>query len=150
MRIRAGILLASALVQLSAVSAQRAATLSGTWSVEAAAADVVSPDGSEKWSFVAISGTLQLEHKDKSVTGSWQGRMPAPWALSGSSDGKTFELQTEVRDVPMSRNGEQQTVARRWIFKGTIDGGTLTGSMGLSEGDAAATPSQPFTATRAK
>ena len=149
MKVRVGILLASAVLHLAPLEAHRAASLSGTWSVVAEAADVESPDGSERWSLVPIAGTLRLEQKDNAVTGSWQGRMPAPWSLTGNVDGQTFELQTELRDLPVETNGQKQTVRRRWIFKGTIDGDTLGGSMFLSGGETT-TPSQPFTATRAK
>jgi len=148
MKLRLGILLASAVLQLVPLEAHRAAGLSGKWSVVAEAAEVESPDGTEKYSMVAIAGTLQLDQKDSAVTGSWQGRMPAPWSLTGNVDGATFELKTETRDMPITRNGEQQMVPRQWIFKGTLDGDALSGAMFLS-GGATTTPSQPFTAKRA-
>ena len=127
MKLRLGILLASALLQFAPLEAQRAASLSGKWSVDAEGSEVESPDGTEKWTLVPISGTLQLDQKDSAVTGSWQGRMPAPWKLTGNVDGVTFELQSETRDMPVETNGERTTVKRHWIFKGTIDGDTLSG-----------------------
>ena len=149
MKLRLGILLASAVLQLAPLEAHRAANLSGKWSVVAEAAEVESTDGTERWTLVAIAGTLQLEQKDSAVTGSWQGRMPAPWSVTGKIDSQTFELQTEDRDMPVETNGERQTVRRHWTFKGTIDGDTLSGSMFLSGGEKT-TPSQPFTATRVR
>jgi len=149
MKVRMGILLASAILQLVPLEAHRAPSLSGKWSVVAEAAEVESADGTEKYSMVAIAGTLQLDQKDRAVTGSWQGRMPAAWSLTGSVDGATFELKTETRDIPITRNGEQQMVPRQWIFKGTLDGDTLRGAMVLTGGQQAP-PSQPFTATRVK
>lgn len=149
MKVRLGILLASAVLQLVPLEAHRAASLSGKWSVVAEAAEVESPDGTEKYSMVAIAGTLQLDQKDRAVTGSWQGRMPAPWSLTGSVDGATFELKTDTRDMPITRNGEQQMVERQWIFKGTLDGDTLTGAMFLTGGQKEP-PSQPFSATRVR
>jgi len=149
MKLRLGILLASAVLHLVTLEAHRAASLSGKWSVVAEAAEVESADGSQRWTLVAIAGTLQLEQKDSAVTGSWQGRLPAPWALTGKVDGQTFELQTEDRDMPVETDGQRSTVRRHWIFKGTIDGDALSGAMFLA-GGATTTPSQPFTATRVR
>ena len=95
----------------------------------------------------ALSGTLTLEQKGEAVTGSWKGRLPDPWPLTGRVQGTTFELQTEVRELPVQRNGEKMTVRRSWIFRGSIEGDKLSGSMSLmgGEGDP---PTQPFSAAK--
>ena len=126
--------------------AVQAANVSGNWDLKAEAAEGVFPSGGT-WKVGALSGTLTLEQKGNEVTGSWQGRQPQPWALTGRVDGSKFELQTEVRDIPAVRTGEPTTVPRHWIFSGTADGDTLSGSMSLAGGDGDPT-TQPFSAAR--
>jgi hypothetical protein len=126
--------------------AAQSANIAGNWAVEAA--ETETNDGAGNMTrLVALSGLLTLEQKGDAVTGSWKGRLPRPWTLTGRVDGKTFELQTETRDMPIESNGERQMVPRHWIFTGTIDGNRLTGSMALAGGDGAP-PMQPFTAQR--
>lgn len=115
--------------------------LSGSWALEAPATS------GENFQLSAQSGTLTLEHTGATVTGTWKGRMPDPWKLTGNVKGNTFELQTEVRGVPATRNGEPTTVQRRWIFRGSVDADKMTGSMQLAGGDGEL-PAQPFTAAR--
>jgi len=141
MKIRLAIVLMLALLPSSTLSATHAANVSGSWKVDATAAN------GSTWSLGGLSGTLTLEQKGDAVTGSWQGRQPKAWALTGRVTGTDFEFETEVRDIPATRNGEEITVPRRWIFRGTMDGDTLSGSMSLAGGDGD-TPTQPFSATR--
>lgn len=130
----------------SMLIAAQAANVSGSWNLQAEAAQGVFPNGGS-WQVGALSGTLTLEQKGDAVTGSWKGRQPEPWALTGRVDGSKFELQTEVRNIPATRNGEQTTVPRRWVFRGTAEGDILSGSMGLAGGDDDPT-TQPFSAAR--
>jgi len=130
----------------SLLVAAQAANVSGTWTLQADAAEGVFPNGGT-WKVGALSGTLTLEQKGDVVTGSWKGRQPEPWALTGRIDGSKFDLQTEERQIPATRNGEQTTVARRWFFSGTADGNTLSGSMSLAGGDGEPT-AQSFSAAR--
>ena len=145
---RAGLCIALvfATLQVAVLGADQSPTVTGTWAVEAAAAESQTADGGT-FSLTALSGTLTLEQKGDAVTGSWKGRLPEPWPLTGRVRGTTFELQTEMREMPASRNGEKITVRRSWIFRGGIEGDKLTGSMSLmgGEGDP---PTQPFSAVR--
>lgn len=115
--------------------------ISGNWAVDAPATS------GPNFQLGAASGALTLEHKGDAVTGTWRGRMPDPWKLTGRVKGNTFELETEVRSIPATRNDEPTTVPRRWIFRGAADGDKMTGSMQLAGGEGEP-PSQPFTAVR--
>jgi hypothetical protein len=145
MKIRAAIVLTLATLPLSMLAASQAANVSGSWTVDATAAE--GEANGNKWSLGALSGRLTLEQQGDAVTGSWQGRQPQPWTLTGRVTGTEFELQTESREIPAIRNGEQTTVPRHWIFRGAIDGDTLSGSMSLAGGDGD-TPTQAFSAAR--
>ena len=123
----------------------RGENLSGTWSVVADAAEGVFPNG-EKWQVIPVSGELTLKQSWGSVTGSWKGRQPEAWPLSGTMDGAAFHVYTDLRAIPAMRGGKEISVSRRWIFRGTVDGNTMSGSMSLAgEGDPT---TQPFTAVR--
>jgi len=143
---RLGLALALTSFFFSALILAQATNLSGSWALEAPRTEATSADG-ENWVLVALSGTLTLDVTGDAVTGSWKGRAPEPWPLNGSVNGDAFELQTEIRDVQTTRNGEPRTIRRRWIFAGTADGDTLTGSMRLA-GDDGESPAQPFSAKR--
>ena len=134
------------LLQLPLVAAAQSSTLSGTWALDAAAASGQSPNGGN-WQLNASTGTLTLEQKGEAVTGSWIGRLPDPWTITGTSKGASFELESEVRNLQATKDGEQTTVRRQWIFRGTLSGDTLTGTMSLAGGEGDP-PTQPFTAVR--
>jgi len=144
-RLAPTLLLLGTLAASSFVAAQ-AGNVSGAWTLQAEAAEGVYSNGGT-WKVGALSGTLTLEQKGDVVTGSWKGRQPEPWALTGRIDGSKFEFQTEERQIPAMRNGEQTTVPRRWFFSGTADGNTLSGSMSLAGGDSDPT-AQSFSAAR--
>jgi len=146
MRLGLSIALVFATLRVAVLGADQSPSLTGTWAVEAAAAESQTAGGGT-WSLTALSGTLTLEQKGDAVTGSWKGRLPESWPVAGRVQETTFELQTEVREMPASRNGEKITVRRSWIFRGGIEGDKLTGSMSLmgGEGDP---PTQPFSAVR--
>lgn len=120
-------------------------SLSGIWAVKAEGATVATDDGGS-WSVSPVSGSLTLDQNGKMVRGHWQGQMPAAWALAGEITEQTFELQTEWREISISRNGEQSTVRARWSFRGKLSGDTASGTMSL-ELPGGERP-QPFTATR--
>lgn len=123
----------------------RGANVSGTWSVVAEAAEGVFPNG-EKWQVIPVSGELTLEQRGGTVTGSWKGRQPEPWPLTGTIEGAAFHLFTDPRSIAAVQLGKEISVTRRWIFRGTVEGNTLSGSMSLAgEGDPT---TQPFTAVR--
>jgi len=143
---RHGLALALTSFSLSALVLAQTPNLSGSWALEAPQKEETSADG-ENWVLVAMSGTLTLDVKGDVVTGTWKGRAPKPWQVSGSVKGNAFELQTEMRDLQQTRNDEVQTVRRRWIFAGTVDGDALTGSMRLA-GDDGGSPAQAFSAKR--
>ena len=138
--------LASVALLLAIFVVTRGADVSGTWSVAADAAEGVFPNG-EKWQVIPVSGELTLEQNGGSVTGSWKGRQPEPWPLTGSMDDGAFHLFTDLRGIPAMREGKEISVNRRWIFRGTVDGNTLSGSMSLA-GDDGAPTTQPFMAVR--
>ena len=128
------------------VFAAQSSNLAGTWAVDVKAAQVQTGDGTN-WNLVAISGTLTLEQKGDAVTGTWQGRMPDPWKVTGKLEKGSFELQTETRDLPAPRNGEKTTIKRSWIFRGSLDGDKMSGVFILSGGEGEP-PAQPFTGAR--
>lgn len=148
MKVPVAVVSVLATLLLTVLAATQAANVSGRWALDAPAAEGESPSGGN-WQLSAKSGVLTLEQKGDFVTGSWQGTLPEPWALTGRVDGSKFDLQSEVRDLPAVRNGVQTTVPRRLIFRGTADGDRLTGSMSLAGADDNS-PTQPFTAVRKK
>lgn len=141
MKVRFAVALILPTLALSILAAAQSAGLTGTWALEAQAAS------GENYQLGAISGTLTLADKDGVVTGTWKGRMPEPWKLTGKVKDKTFELETEVRNVPATTNGEQTTVPRRWVFRGSADGDKMTGRMSLKGGEGEE-PTQSFSAVR--
>jgi hypothetical protein len=147
MKIRLAVALAAAVIGLGIfIIATRAEDVSGGWTVYAQSAEGKFPNG-EPWKVIPVSGTLTLEQMGNALTGSWKGRQPEPWPLTGRIDGTRFEFQTELRDIPALRDGKEIFVAKRWIFRGTARRDELSGSMSLAgnEGDPT---TQPFNAER--
>jgi hypothetical protein len=142
MRLFVAIALCAALV-----SSAQAPSIAGVWSVTTKGAKGTTQDGGN-WTIGAVSGALTLAQKGNQVTGSWKGQMPAPWALTGQLDERTFELFTEWREIPATVNGAQSTTPARWVFRGTIADDTATGTMTLELQQAGGERSQPFTAKR--
>jgi hypothetical protein len=141
MRVRLAVAVILSAFQLSAFAQSQ--TLTGSWALEAPG--VTGPN----FQLSSQAGTMTLEQKGDAVTGTWKGRMPEPWKLTGSLRGNAFELQTEVRQLPATRDGESTTVARSWIFRGKVNGDKMTGTMMLAGGEGEP-PSQPFSAARKK
>jgi len=127
----------------------QAASVAGPWTVTTEGARGTADDGSS-WTLGAITGTLTLAQKDNDITGSWKGQMPAPWALTGQLTDRAFVLQTEWRDIPATRDGQQSTARARWIFRGTVSDDTASGTMSLELENAGGDRSQPFKAKRAQ
>jgi hypothetical protein len=123
------------------IAAAQSPNLSGSWALDAPATS------GQNFQLGAAAGTLTLEHKGEVVTGTWKGRMPEPWKLTGHVKDHTFELESETRGVPATVDGQQTTVPRHWVFRGSADGDKMTGSMQLAGGDGEP-PSQPFSAVR--
>jgi hypothetical protein len=146
MKTRLAVAFASIALLLAIFVLMRTSSLSGSWTIYAETAEGVFPNG-EPWKVVPVSGVLTLEQNGASVTGSWKGRQPEPWPLTGHIEGTQFEFQTEPRDIPAVREGQNITVARRWIFRGTAGRDTLSGSMSLAGNDGNQT-TQPFSAER--
>jgi hypothetical protein len=124
----------------------QAPSLSGEWKLTAEAMEGTTDDGGT-WRLNAVSGTLTLDQKDTDVSGSWKGVMPNPWSLSGHHKNSGFELRTEWRELPITRNGLKSTERVRWIFRGTVTGDAASGTVSVEtvkqEGRL-----QPFTARR--
>lgn len=146
MRVQLVLILVFATLALSPIHARQSSGLTGTWSVDAP--ETQSQSGDENWVLIALKGTLTLEEKSGAVTGTWKGVSPKPWQLTGHIEDKTFELQTEQRDLMTDRDGEKRAVSVHWTFRGTINGDKLSGSMFLQGENAA--PSQAFTAERTR
>ena len=142
---RTRIALAFVLLPLWVIAAQ-SPTLAGTWAVDVKAASIETGDGA-RWNMNALTGTLTLAQKGEEVTGTWQGRMPDPWTVTGTIRKNSFELETETRNIPAEKDGVKTTITRRWIFRGTMDGDKLSGLFILAGGDGEP-PAQPFTAAR--
>ena len=145
MRVRLALAAMLAALQLPVFAAQ-SSNLAGSWAVEVKAAKVQTGDGTN-WNLDATSGTLTLEQKGEAVTGTWQGQMPATWKVTGKMEKGSFELQTETRNLPATRDGEKTTITLSWIFRGSVDGDKLSGVFILSGGQGEP-PARPFTAAR--
>ena len=121
-------------------------SMTGTWALEAPAASGVNVGGGE-WNLSAQSGTLTLQQSGATITGQWQARMPAPWAVAGELHGDRVELQTEFRDIPVIVDGEKTTRKLRWTFRGVLSGDSVKGQMSL-DSESRRGNEQPFTAKR--
>jgi hypothetical protein len=73
--------------------------------------------------------------------------MPDPWSLSGQFTDRGFELRTEWRELPISRNGVKSMARIRWVFRGTVAGDTASGMVSI-ETEEQEGRGQPFTARR--
>jgi hypothetical protein len=100
------------ILAIALMLAVQSGTLSGEWAVDAPQTEGLAASG-ENWVLVAQSGGLTLDQKGDAVTGSFKGRAPEPWPLTGRVDGDTFELQTVFRDLPVCRDGVKGTIRRR-------------------------------------
>lgn len=128
-------------VVLSASLMAQSGNVAGAWALKTEA------HPSPGFNIGALSGTLTLAQQDGKLTGSWKGQLPEPWTLSGQlKDGK-FEARTEEKEVPAVRDDVTTRIPVRWLFKGSVSGDTLTGTMTMEQGTKHSEP-QPFKATR--
>ena len=133
------------LLGTSGVVAQ-SGTAADVWTVNAEAARGKTENGGT-WRLSANTGTLTLEQKGSAINGSWKGRLPETWPLTGQLTGDTIELKSAMREVPAVKDGAKTTVPRRLAFRGTVKGDTMTGQLSF-ESDRGDGRSQKFTATR--
>ena len=127
---------------LSAPALAQTGDVTGTWAVKSEARK------SEGWNIGALSGTLTLALKGRDITGTWKGPVrPEPWTLAGElKDGK-FEARSERKDVNATRDDTNSTERVRWVFRGSVTGDAMTGTMTLERDGGESLP-QPFKATR--
>jgi hypothetical protein len=120
--------------------------LAGTWTIQSETTTVTNDSGGTSTAAGATT-TATLKQSGETVTGTWSTVKSGDWPLKGRLQGNRFELETDVRDLPVIRNGEKTTVKGHWTFSGTIDNDALRGTMSLQT-ENGATLSQPFAATR--
>jgi hypothetical protein len=117
---------------------------SGQWSLDAEGAE---GDG---WKLSPIHGTLSLEQNGDKITGSWIGPFKENvWKLEGTIKDASFDVQSDQRDIPVTRDGVTTMEPARWVFKGKASGDTMTGMMALDRGPSALRE-QAFSATRTR
>ena len=113
----------------AAVVATAAHDIGGAWAVTIPADEQKRPDGSNA-SWKELKGSLTLIQKDGGLTGTWTSL--DEWKLTGRIDDTgRFALESEARDIPVTRNGSRGTEAARWVFRGTHVHGTLSGTAAL-------------------
>ena len=122
-------------------------TLTGTWLLSADAVSGETGDGGT-WTRTAVKGTLDIEEHDGTLKGTWKGPAGAAWTLTGRIEGGKFEILTETRSLPVTRDGEQSTATVRWTFRGSAAGDTMKGTMALGRGDDGEEHLQPFSGKR--
>ena len=123
------------------------ASVSGTWSLKAEAANGQTHDGGT-WSRSAVTGVLVLEQNGTALKGTWTGPRGDSWPFSGRIQGTAFEFRTDPKDMSVTIDGRQTAEAMRWTFRGTASGDTLKGQMALHRDGREPEQLQPFTADR--
>lgn len=119
----------SLVMAISLLAAAAGHDIGGTWAVTIPADVQKRPDGSNA-SWKELNGSLTLVQKDGRLTGTWTSI--DDWKLTGRIDDTgRFALESEERDIPVTRNGTKGTSQARWVFRGTHVNGTLSGSAGL-------------------
>ena len=131
----------------ASVSAQPG--IAGKWAVTAKAVSAVTDSGGS-WSRAALTGRLDIEQSGATLKGSWTSPKGEPWPFTGRLTDDAFELTTMARDVPVTRDGQQTTAKFRWVFRGTIAGDMLRGSLQFDRDGETSERLQPFTAQREK
>jgi hypothetical protein len=95
------------------------------------------PDVSGHWKVAmagekqkTIEGSLTITQKGSALTAAWQSI--DAWTLTGTIDEKGgFVLQSELRPIPFNDGGKQGSAQARWVFRGTLTSGSLTGTAAL-------------------
>lgn len=92
--------------------------VSGTWHV--------TMEGDKR----PIEGTLLLEQKGTELTGQWTSI--DAWTMKERVDAAgRFELESETRPVPMTNGSKKGTVEARWVFRGAMKDGALSGTAAI-------------------
>ena len=97
-------------------AAAPASAIDGTWAIS-----VRAPQGN-----VAIQMTLRAE--DGRVTGTFSGDRGSGDIKTGSLDGTSFE-------VTISANAQNEAEASDWVFRGTLDGDAMSGTVTTTIGN---------------
>ena len=94
------------------------ADVSGTWQV--------TMDGEKK----PIEGTLVLQQTGADVTGRW--KAIDEWTMTGRADAAgRFTVESDRRPIPMTIDSKKGTIAARWVFRGALKDGALSGTASL-------------------
>ena len=94
------------------------ADVSGTWRV--------TMEGEKR----PIEGTLVLQRKGAELSGLWKSL--DDWTLIGRVDDTgRFVLQSEPRPVPMTNGTKKGSIAARWVFRGALKDGGLSGTASI-------------------
>lgn len=113
-----GIVMTAVLLSLTVAPAD----VSGTWQV--------TMEGEKR----PIEGTLVLQQKGGQLTGTWTSI--EAWTMTGRADETgRFALESETRPVPMTVNGKKGTIKARWVFRGVLGDGALSGTASIEFGD---------------
>ena len=96
-------------------AAAAASPIDGTWSL-----NVRAPQGS-----VSMQVTLHVE--DGRLTGTFSGDRGSGDIRGGTFDGKTFEFT-------ISANAQNEAEASDWVFRGTVDGDSMSGNVSTTLG----------------
>ena len=95
---------------------------SGTWKV--------TMEGEKK----PIEGTLVLRLDGHELTGTWS--TIDEWTMKGRADDTgRFALESPSRPVPVTDGGKKSTISARWIIRGAMTDGALSGTASIEFGD---------------
>ena len=107
--------------------------VAGAWNVTIPAGSRTGADGSHA-NWPERKGTLTIVQTETALTATWTST--DSWTLRGVVDEQgRFALESEVREIPATRDGKKGRVPARWIFRGALAGGTLSGTASLAIGD---------------
>jgi hypothetical protein len=122
----------------SIAGAAAPADVAGTWKVTMDGDVQHNRDGSTT-TRGQIQGTLVLTQKGADVTGTWTAI--DEWKLTGrvSEDG-LIELASGRQPVPFSKGREKGSVQARWVFRGTVQEGSIRGTAFLEIADQEPSP----------
>lgn len=94
------------------------ADVSGTWQV--------TMEGEKK----PIEGTLVLRQNGADVTGRW--KAIDEWTLTGRADATgRFAVESDSRPVPLTIDNKKGTITARWVFRGALKDGALSGTASI-------------------
>jgi hypothetical protein len=122
---------AALMLSLSGVISQPE-NVSGIWHVTMPADSARRADGSNA-SWGELTGTLVLTQTRRDITGTWTVKDARDaWKVTGRLDeaGRLI-LETEERVLSVVIDGKQSAPKFRWRFRGSLGGGTLSGTAAL-------------------